>query len=125
MDQININQYNQNQEELIIFLPSPQQNKKSTHQQNKQTTNKQINQMLNSIGSSRPTKTSKNFNSKTKFNKTFNIKTACASSSHSFQITIKELMIMLPLHGQNTAALQHSSQRAGHTSKTNKKRCFC
>jgi hypothetical protein len=32
--------------------------------------------------------------------------TANASSSHSYQITTKELMIMLPLHGQNTAALQ-------------------
>lgn len=62
--------------------------------------------MSNSIGSSRPIKTSKNFNSKTKFNKTFKFKTARISSSHSFQITIKELMIMLPLHGQNTAALQ-------------------
>ena len=27
-------------------------------------------------------------------------------SSHSYQITIKELIIMLPLDGQNTAALQ-------------------
>jgi hypothetical protein len=27
-------------------------------------------------------------------------------------------MIMLPLHGQNTAALQHQRQWAGHTSKT-------
>jgi hypothetical protein len=34
-------------------------------------------------------------------------------------------MIMLPLHGQNTATLQHISQWAGYTSKTNKKRCFC
>jgi len=34
-------------------------------------------------------------------------------------------MIMLPLHGQNTAALQLQRQWAGHTSKTNKKRCFC
>ena len=33
-------------------------------------------------------------------------KTTYVSSSHSYQITIKELMIMLPLHGQNTAALQ-------------------
>lgn len=81
--------------------------------------------MLNSIGSSRPIKTSKNFNPKTKFNKQFKIKTAHASSSHSYQITIKELMTMLPLHGQNTAALQHQSQWAGHTSKTNEKRCFC
>jgi len=32
--------------------------------------------------------------------------TAHVPSSHSYQITIKELMIMLPLHGQNTAALQ-------------------
>ena len=61
--------------------------------------------MLNSIGSSRPIKTFENFNSKTKFNKDIT-KTANASSSHSYQITIKELMIMLPLHGQNTAALQ-------------------
>jgi hypothetical protein len=28
------------------------------------------------------------------------------SSSHSYQMTIKELMIMLPLHGKNTAVLQ-------------------
>jgi len=34
------------------------------------------------------------------------LKTAHASSSHSYQITIKELLIILPLHGQNTAALQ-------------------
>jgi hypothetical protein len=27
-------------------------------------------------------------------------------SSHSYQITIKELVITLPLHGQNTADLQ-------------------
>jgi len=33
-------------------------------------------------------------------------KTANVSSSHLYQITIKELMIMLPLHGQNTAVLQ-------------------
>ena len=36
-------------------------------------------------------------------------KTACVLSSYSYQITIKELMIMLPLHGQNTAALQQTS----------------
>jgi hypothetical protein len=82
--------------------------------------------MLNSIGSSRPIKTSKNFNSKTKFNQLFiTLKTAHVSSSHSYQITIKELMIMLPLHGQNTATLQLKRQWAGHTSKTNEKRCFC
>ena len=33
-------------------------------------------------------------------------KTAHVSSSHSYQITVKDLMIMLPLHSQNTAALQ-------------------
>jgi len=31
---------------------------------------------------------------------------AKVSSSHSYQITIKELMIVLSLHGQNTPALQ-------------------
>jgi len=31
---------------------------------------------------------------------------------------------MLPLHGQNTAALNPISQWAGHTSKTNEKKCF-
>ena len=61
--------------------------------------------MSNSIGSSCPIKTFKNFNSKTKFNNTILFKTAHVSSSHSYQITIKELMIMLPLHGQNTTAL--------------------
>jgi hypothetical protein len=35
------------------------------------------------------------------------------------QITIKELMIMLPLHCQNTAALQLISQWASYTSNTN------
>jgi len=32
--------------------------------------------------------------------------TAHVLSSHSYQITVKELMIMLSLHGQSTAALQ-------------------
>jgi len=32
------------------------------------------------------------------------LKTAHVLSSHSYQITIKELTIMLPLHGQNTVA---------------------
>jgi len=59
----------------------------------------------NSIGSSRPIKHLRILTQKP--NSTINkIKTANASSSHSYQITIKELMIMLPLHGQNTAALQ-------------------
>ena len=61
--------------------------------------------MLNSKGPSRPTKTLKILTRKP--NSINNIpKTVNASSSHSYQITIKELMIMLPLHGQNTAALQ-------------------
>ena len=38
----------------------------------------------------------------------YTLKTAHVSSSHSYQITIKDLMIMLPLHCQNTAALQHT-----------------
>jgi hypothetical protein len=33
-------------------------------------------------------------------------KIASTSSSHPFQLTIKELIIMQPFHGQNTAALQ-------------------
>ena len=41
-------------------------------------------------------------------------------------IYIKELMIVLPLHSQNTAVLQlNKRQCAGHTSKTNKKIRFC
>jgi hypothetical protein len=63
--------------------------------------------MLNSVGSSRPINTFKNLNTETKFSKNIrNSKTVHVSPSHSYQITVKELMIMLPLHGQNTAALQ-------------------
>jgi len=61
--------------------------------------------MLKSIGSSRPIKHLRILTQKLTSIKNTS-KTAYVSSSHSHQITIKELMIMLPLHGQNTAALQ-------------------
>lgn len=99
MDQIYINKYNKTKRVNSIF-PSPQQNKflhqKLTHKKNKN--------ILNSIGSSRPKKIFRHFNLKFKFNKK-KLKTVNTSSNHSFQPTIKRLMIMLPLHGQNTAAL--------------------
>jgi hypothetical protein len=68
MDQININKYNIIKEELNKFLTSPQQNNINPPHQTKQT-KQRIDQMLNSIGSSRPIKTFKNFKSKTKFKK--------------------------------------------------------
>ena len=59
----------------------------------------------NFIGSSRPIKTSKNLNSKTNFNKNTS-KTVYVTSSHSYQITIKELMIMLIRLSTNKIALK-------------------
>lgn len=44
-----------------------------------------------------------------KLNSTYYKETVNISSNHSFQPSIKRLMIMLPLHGQNTAALQLQS----------------
>jgi hypothetical protein len=62
-------------------------------------------QMSDSVGFPRPIKTSKKCNSKTtSVKKISSPKAARASSSHSYQITIKELMNTLPWHSQNTAA---------------------
>ena len=61
--------------------------------------------MSNSTGSSRPVKTFKNFNSKNQIQQNNTLKTAHVLSSHSYQIAIRELIIMLPLRGQNTAVL--------------------
>ena len=61
--------------------------------------------MLNSIGYSRPIKYISILTQKL-ISTNNTSKTAYVSSSHSYQITTKELMFMLPLHGQNTAALQ-------------------
>jgi len=61
--------------------------------------------MSKSIGSSRPIKRSKNFNLKTKFNKISTLKRQLMSRQ---AIHTRPQRTKLPLHGQNTTALQHN-----------------